>query len=401
MKSDVSFEGLPLGLLNYKDMNFNMLAKTFSGLENVLAEELAALGAEEIQPGLRSVSFKGDTKLMYKANLWCRTALRILKPIHSFQSDNEEAFYKGVQEVDWSQYITAEQTLAIDSVTHKSNLDHSLYLSQKGKDAIADQFRAKFNVRPSVDLNHPDLRIHIHISENLCTISIDSSGRSLHRRGYRDDGAIAPLNEVLAAGMILLSGWKGEKPFVDFMCGSGTLLTEAGWIAINQAPGLQQEEFAFEKWKDFDRDMWFELIKEAEKSIVPLKTKIIGCDISPRTLEAAKSNLKAAGLYGKVKVDVCDFEELEAPEAPGILMCNPPYGERIDVNDLAALYKRIGDVLKKQYSGYEAWLLTGNKEAAKNIGLRPSVKKVLFNANIECKFLKFELYQGSKKQSRD
>jgi putative N6-adenine-specific DNA methylase len=378
--------------------NQEFVATTFSGLEGILAEELDALGAQDTAIGLRAVTFKGDIELMYKANLWCRTALRILVPVKSFPAKDEHELYKEVQKIDWSEYMTVQDTFSIDAGVSTSTINHSKYAALKTKDAIVDQFRDRFNERPSVDVVHPTLRLNVRIARDNCSLSLDSSGEILYKRGYRDTVNVAPLNEVLAAGMILLSGWNKKSNFVDFMCGSGTLLAEAGLIARNIPPGIFRNEFGFERWKNFDSGLWERVLDEAaSKKISQLDFKIIGNDIEPRAIRVARQNIEQAGLGKVVEFSSKPFQDLIPPEGGGIALVNPPYGERIQPEDINKMYKEIGDALKQKFSGYDAWILTSNLEAAKHIGLRPTRKIALFNAALECKFLKFSIYDGTKK----
>lgn len=373
-------------------------AKTQAGLENILAEELKAIGAVDVVPAIRAVSFSGDKKILYNANLWCRTAIRILVPIKTFDCRNEDQLYAGVSSLPWSKFMSVDKTLAVDGVTVDSNMDHSYYAALKTKDAIVDQFRNKLGKRPSVDVNNPDLRINVHISKDVCTISLDSSGESLHKRGYRKHQGVAPLNEVLAAGLIMLTGWKGDSTFIDPMCGSGTLSIEAALIAANIAPGQFRFGFGFQTWKDYDEDLWYALKEEAEaKERDKIKFKIIASDISERAVRSAKDNAVSAGVGDLINFEISSFADLEAPAEPGVIIINPPYGERIQIEELEKFYSEIGDVLKKKYTGFTGWILTSNADAAKNIGLKQSKKITLYNGALECKYLKFELFKGTHK----
>jgi putative N6-adenine-specific DNA methylase len=376
----------------------SFVAKTQFGLEEILAEELLALGATDIALSKRAVDFSGTNEVMYKANLWCRTALRILKPIKTFPCKDEHQLYEEVQKINWEEYLSVDDTLAINAVTNLSHITHSQYASLKTKDAIVDQFRTKFDKRPSVDLDHPTLRIHVYIIMDECTISLDSSGESLHKRGYRDFGNEAPMNEVLAAGLVMMSGWNRKSNFVDFMCGSGTLLIEAGLMARNIAPGIFRKEYGFEKWEDFDADLWRNIVEDAfAAQIKNLDFKIAGCDISRNLDRIAQVNIDNAGLTDDIDIYQMPFDEFIVPEGGGTAIINPPYGERMEPADINALYKSIGDEWKKKYTGYTAWMLTSNMDAAKSIGLRPSRKIPMMNSQLECKFLKFEMYSGTKK----
>lgn len=375
-----------------------MIAKTLYGLEPVLYQELQELGATDLQTLTRAVQFTGDMAMLYKANYHLRSAIRVLVPIHHFRAGDERRLYQEIYKMDWSQYLDADGTLALDSAVQSSIFTHSLFISQKCKDAIVDQFRDRTGKRPNVDLERPDLKINIHIRETEVTVSLDSSGDSLHLRGYRESQTEAPLNEVLAAGMILLSGWDRQSNFVDFMCGSGTLLAEAGLMAARIAPGKFRDRFGFQTWKNFDRDLFATLKKEAntlEKEISGFT--ITGCDHSPKAVRSATENLMGAGFHNIINVETTDFTQFMPPAGKGTLMVNPPYGERLKLHDLLALYKTIGDVLKKRYAGYSAWILSSSDEGMKQIGLRPSRKIKLLNSSLECKFMRYDLYEGSKK----
>ena len=374
--------------------------KTFAGLESLLAGELKTLGAEEIEVGKRIVNAKASLKVLYRINYECRTALRVLVPIDSFRATHEQRLYNKVKQIDWTQYFQIDQTFAIDAVSNSRHFRHSKYAALKTKDAIVDQFRERFQKRPNVDTYRPDLRIHLHISNDICTISLDSSGESLHKRGYRVDTVDAPLNEVLAAGMVMLSGWKADRPFLDPMCGSGTLLTEAALLAANIPPQRQRRDFGFKKWANFDKTLWEEVKGKAQDNIQDLKVPILGFDQAFRAVKISHQNILGAELSGQITVERKKFEQLEPPPGPGILIMNPPYDERMPLPDVKVFYKMIGDRLKQAYSGYEAWIITSNQDAMKSIGLRTSRRITLFNGPLECKYLKYELYQGSKKGSK-
>ncbi len=377
--------------------DYRMTAKTLFGLEEVLASELLKLGAKNIEKHNRAVSFTGDKGFMYKANLCLRTALRILVPISTFKVKNEEDLYNKVKEIDWEKHMSVHDTLAVDCALNSELFKHSQFLSQKTKDAIVDQFRDKHGKRPSVDLEHPSLRISLFVYKDTCIVSLDSSGESLHKRGYRDKTNLAPLNEVLAAGMIMLSGWEPHLSFVDPMCGSGTLLIEAALIAANIPPGYYREEFGFERWKDFDKELWDTIVDGCLGRISSRDARILGTDISRNVARKAYENVHLAKVEDTVVVKTSGFTDLEAPAEKGTLILNPPYGERMDSEDINALYKSIGDTLKKNWKGYDAWIITSNMEAVKHIGLRPSRKIMLYNGPLECRFLKFSMYSGTKK----
>lgn len=377
--------------------NFKMIAKTFFGFEEILAKELQQLGAQEVTIGTRAVSFKGDKGFMYKANLSLRTALKILKPIYHFRAFNEQSLYKGIQGVDWSKYLNANQTFVIDTTIHSDNFKHSQFVSQKAKDAIVDQFREKFGQRPSVDKDFPDLRINIHIDRDQCSVSLDTSGASLHHRGYRTATNIAPINEVLAAGMLLLSGWDGSSHFLDPMCGSGTILIEAGMIACNIPANINRKEFAFEKWNDWDNDLFDQIIDSLMKRTKEFHYSIIGYDKAPSAVNKAKDNIINANLEDYIKVSQANFFETKKETVgPLHMVFNPPYGERLDI-DLERFYRELGDTLKNNYPNTNAWFITANLEALKFVGLRPSRKIKLFNGSLEARLVKYEMYEGSKR----
>ncbi|NDV55466.1 RNA methyltransferase [Parabacteroides sp. 52] len=374
-----------------------MVAKTLYGLEDILAGELTTLGANDLQIGRRMVSFTGDKELLYKANFCCRTALRILKPIYHFKAKDADTVYNEVKKVKWENYMSLEKTFAIDSVIFSEDFNHSKFVAYRTKDAIVDYFMEKYEKRPSVRVNNPDLYINIHISHNDCTLSIDSSGESLHKRGYRVEQTEAPLNEVLAAGMILKTGWKGESNFVDPMCGSGTLLIEAAMIALNIAPGIHRKEFAFEKWIDFDQEIFDRIYNDESKERV-FDYKCYGYDISPVAIETAQKNIRSAGLVKYIELNVLPFQQFTEAPQPGILVTNPPYGERISTRDLLGLYGMIGERLKHVFTGYKAWILSYKDECFDKIGLRPSEKMKLLNGSLECEYRCFEMFDGKNKE---
>ena len=385
---------------------FYMTATTQFGLEDVLAAELRALGARIEKVGQRAVEFTGNQQLLYEAVLWCRTAMRILRPFAHFYAPDEKALYREVGRVNWAQYIGPGQTFAITAVVNKSSFEHSLFVAQLTKDAIVDQFRARTGARPDVDVRTPDIRLHLHMLENEVVLSLDASGDSLHRRGYRQQTNAAPLNEVLAAGLLLLTGWDGRQPLIDPMCGSGTLLTEAALIAQRIAPGLyHQGKFGFENWPDFDAALWESVRMDAQQMrLEEPQAYLAGSDISAEFIELARQNVEAAGLEDFIRLAVRDVAAAQAPakEAPGIVIMNPPYGERIgEEADMAALYQTIGDTLKTSFQGYDAYLFTGNLAAAKRVGLKTSRRVPLYNGPIECRLLKYELYRGSRKANTD
>ncbi len=383
-----------------EENDLKMIAKTIFGLEEVLCRELQLLGAKDIEEHNRAVSFTGDKGFMYKANLSLRTALRVLVPFHTFKVTDEKSFYDSMQAINWEDYMDVTDTLAIDTVLNSDLFTHSQYLSQKAKDAIVDQFRSKHGERPSVDLDKPTVRINIHIYFDTCTLAFDSSGESLHKRGYRDKTNLAPINEVLAAGLVLLTGWDKRTNFIDPMCGSGTILIEAALIANNIPPGYYREDYGFERWKKFmpfDEELWNTIFDAAVNKITNHEQKILGGEISSNVAKKAKENIKLAKVDDVVSIKVCDMKDFDVPAGRGVVVINPPYGERMDKDNIDELYKMMGDTFKKNFSGYDCWILSSNMEAFKNVGLRPSRKIALFNGPLECKFMKYEMYQGTKK----
>jgi putative N6-adenine-specific DNA methylase len=380
------------------DVNFKMLATTSFGLETVLADELRALGAQKVTEGVRSVSFFGDKGFMYKANLSLRTAIRILKPINEFKIYDEVDLTKSLQKIKWEDYLLVDGTFSINAVVNsKFFTTNSHYISLKSKDAIADYFRHQYHRRPNVDIQDPDLKIHVHIQHDNLTVSIDSSGDSLHKRGYRTATNIAPINEVLAAGMVLLSGYDGNSHFIDPMCGSGTLLIEAAMIAHQIPANINRKSFAFEKWADFDADL-YELIKQALlKKIRSNNYKIIGYDKAPSAVLKAQDNIENANLSDFITVEQRDFFETEKQvDGPTTLLFNPPYGERLQI-EIAPFYKQIGDTLKQHYPDTTVWFITSDFEGLKHVGLKTSKKIPLKNGDLDCKFVRYDMYAGTKK----
>lgn len=377
---------------------FQMIAKTMAGLEDVLAEELIALGANNLEIGKRMVSFEGNLSLLYKANIHCRTALRILKPIHTFKAKTTDEIYKEVKKMPWFEYLNEDNTFAIDAITFSDYFTHSKFVSYRVKDAIADYFTQRTGKRPSVDVNNPDLLINFHVAQDKCTLSFDSSGESLHKRGYRTGQTEASLNEVLAAGMILKTGWRGESDFVDPMCGSGTILIEAALIAKNVPPGIYRSKFAFEKWKDFDLELFEDLYND-DSGERDFKYKIYGSDIDIKAIKIAKENVKSAGMNDCIDLQIKSFENYtEAPAEKGILITNPPYGERLKPENLDRLYEMIGERLKHIFTGYQAWILSYRKECFDRIGLKPSKKIKLVNGSLQCEFRKYDIFSGKRKE---
>lgn len=383
-----------------RERNFKMVAKTMAGLEEILAEELMNLQANNLQIGKRMVSFEGNLELLYRANLQCRTALRILRPVYQFRAKTTDDIYKKVKAMNWAEHLTENSTFAIDAVAFSNYFTHSKFVAYRVKDAIADYFTNKVGKRPNVDIEHPDLLINFHIAQDLCTLSFDSSGESLHKRGYRVGQTEAPLNEVLAAGIILKTGWKGECDFIDPMCGSGTLLIEAAMIARNIPPGIFRKEFAFEKWNNFDAGL-FEEIYNDDSLERESGCRIIGSDIDPKAIEIARANVKSAGLANQIELRVDDMQHIqEAPSEKVMLLSNPPYGERLKPENLDALYTMIGERLKHVFAGHTAWILSHKKEHFDKIGLKPAKRVQLVNGSLPCELRRYDMFSGKKYAKR-
>lgn len=371
------------------------IIKTMHGLEGVLAEEIEAIGGQNILQLKRSVSCEGDLEFMYKANMYLRTALKVLLPLYKFTAQNEQELYDGIYAFDWTPYLKMHQTFAIDNTINSAYFRHSQYAALKTKDAMVDQFRDKFGKRPSVDIKNPDIQFDLHAYQDQFTVSLDSSGDTLNRRGYREPGHKAPLNEVLAAGMIKLAGWNKDLPLVDPMCGSGTILFEAALIGRNIAPQLYRSHFAFKNWDNFEPTIWNRVMSEAKSAVRHSPLEIQGGDIDFNAMSICERSIKKLKFQDIIKVRRIPMQQ-HLPKAPdGMLICNPPYGERIGEN-VNELYKEFGDVLKNNFKGYDAWLLSSNMEAFKHVRLKASKKIVMFNGSLECKFQKYEMYQGTR-----
>ncbi len=379
---------------------FKIIAKTFQGLEEVLAKELINLGANNVEIGRRMVAFTGDQEMLYKANFCLRTAVKILKPILTFKANDADEVYEEVKKLDWEKYMDCTSTFLVDSVIFSDNFRHSKFVAYRVKDAIADYWRDKTGDRPNVGISNPDIRVNIHIAEDEVTLSLDSSGESLHQRGYKTATVAAPINEVLAAGLILLTGWDGECDFIDPFCGSGTILIEAALIAQNIYPGVFRKEYAFEKWKDFDEDL-FDRIYNDDSMEREFDHKIYGYDINRQAVQIATGNVLNAGVKDIVSVEQRDFYEFEQPLDKGIMITNPPYGDRITTDDILDLYETIGKNLKRNFAGNDAWIITHHEELFDKIGFRPSTKYALFNGSLECEFRKYQIFDGKLRERRE
>lgn len=370
-----------------------LVVKTLFGLENVLAEEIKELGGKDIEVSKRAVSFYGNKRLMYKANYCLRTGLSVLQTIYTFKANNEEELYQQIKKFRWAAYMNTGQTFAVDSTVFSKNFPHSKYAALKVKDAIVDYFRKENGERPSVDTENPDVRFNVHIAGREVTISFNSSGESLHKRGYRIRHHKAPLNEVLAAGMLKMAEWNASIPLYDPMCGSGTILIEAGMLGKNIPAGMYRDKFGFMTWSNFDKDLWQEIKTEADAAIINPRMKICGSDIMTLSVDIARESVITAGLETDVKLIRRSFENYK-PETPtGMMICNPPYDERIKKDDICLFYKVIGNRLKEQYTGFDCWIISSNMEAYKQIGLHADEKIKLFNGALECEYRKYGIYE--------
>ena len=381
--------------------NFEMVAKTFQGLEDVLAEELRDLGALNVEPGKRMVSFEGDLEMLYRANLCCRTALRILKPIYKFIARNTDELYEFTKEFDWGSLMNVNSTFSIDTVAYSDEFTHSRFVTYRVKDAIVDWFKDRYgeDKRPGVRLQDADVMINVHIAGDRVTLSLDSSGESLHKRGYRVAQTEAPINEVLAAGIILKSGWRGDCPLVDPMCGSGTFLIEAALIAANINPGVYRKHFSFEHWRDFDAEL-FDRLYNDDSSEREFEYKIYGADISPKAVEIAQKNIRSAGVGRMIELETKPLSAWEEAPENGILITNPPYGERISSEDMDGLYELIGQKLKNVFKGYHAWIIGYREEYFHRIGLAASMKMPILNGSLECQLREYVIFEGDYKHFR-
>ncbi|MDO9152587.1 MAG: THUMP domain-containing protein [Paludibacter sp.] len=377
-------------------MEFEMIAKTFRGLEEVLAAELVSLGANNVELQRRAVSFTGDKMLLYKANVQLRTATRILKPILAFKASNADEVYEQVKKIQWTDYMDVDTTFAIDATVFSDEFTHSRFVTYRVKDAIVDWFTERFEKRPSVRIDNPKMMLNIHIAQKQCTLSLDSSGDSLHKRGYRIAQNEAPVNEAMAAGMLLLAGWDGKTNFVDPMCGSGTLLIEAALIALNIPPGLYRPSFGFEKWKDYDPEL-FDSVYNDDSNERPFDFKIYGSDISARAIKIAEQNIKSAGLSKYIELQVKGVKDLEAPAGECLIVVNPPYGERITSPDIFEVYASLGTTMKHRFAGSNFWVISSHEECLDKIGMKPSERISLLNGALECSYNKYEVFGGKRK----
>jgi putative N6-adenine-specific DNA methylase len=377
---------------------FPMVAKTLFGLEEILAQELKTLGAQAVKIGVRNVQFVGDKGFMYKANLCLRTALRILKPIHRSNISKIDDVYQAMHDIAWEEIMNENSTFAIRATVMTSDPHNTMYVALKAKDGLVDRLRTRLGTRPNVDKDFPDFSIHLYVTDRIVEVSLDSSGTSLHQRGYRSATNIAPINEVLAAGILMLSGWRGDTDFLDPMCGSGTLLIEAAMIACNIPPNLNRKEFAFQKWSDWYNDLYEKIEESALNKTRSFDYTITGYDKAPSAIRKSEQNISNANLDDFIKIERQDFfrTEKEDPDKSLHILFNPPYGERLPI-DVDVFYSRIGDTLKQSYSGSQAWLITANMEALKFVGLRPSRRIKVFNGKLESKLVKYALYSGTKK----
>lgn len=379
---------------------FEMVAKTFKGLEGVLADELRTLGAQDVTEGIRMVAFNGDKELLYKANFCLRTALRVLKPIYKFRSTDADDLYEQVKLFNWEEIMSVDKTFSIDATTFGEEFSHSRFVTYRVKDAIVDYFNERYNKRPSIRVTNPDIRLDVHIAGDEVTLSLDSSGEPLYKRGWREAQTDAPINEVLAAGIIKLSGWNGESNFVDPMCGSGTFLVEAALIAANINPGVYRKGFAFQQWPDYDEEL-FDTIYNDDSAEREFKYKIYGSDINGKAIAISRANVKSAGVSKYVELEMKAIEDVTEAPAAGVLVTNPPYGERLQVGNIEGLYNTLGEKLKKVYRGYNAWVIGFDRAHFDAIGLRSSVRYPLYNGALDCELREYVMFDGKYNDMRE
>ncbi len=373
-----------------------LLAKCFHGLEPVLVKELNNLGATNVEALNRAVSFDANKELLYKVNLWSRVALRVLQPLTTFVARNEDELYKKIKDYKWESYLRVEQTLAVDAIVFSRYFNHSHYVGLKVKDAVCDRFRDLTGERPSVDLKSPNLLINIHVADDKVTVSIDSSGEPLNRRGYRTKDHPAPINESLAAGMLLLAGYDGSRPFLDPMCGSGTIVMEAAMIALNRAPNLKRKEFGFMRWNNFDKALWDKLLQEAKDGEMSPQFYIGGSDVSTRAIDVSRQSSLDFGLKQFIDLRVTAFKDARKNGKNGLIVMNPPYDERLKSKDIINLYGEVGTKLKHTFTGWDVWIISSNFDAIKTIGLKPQERHTLFNGSLECRYNKYNLFEGKR-----
>ena len=373
--------------------SFELIAKTFQGLEEVLAQELIELGANDVQIGRRMVSFSGDQEMMYRANFCLRTAVRVLKPISHFRARNADDVYKAVKEIEWNDFLDLDTSFVVDTTVYSTEFRNSKFVAYKVKDAIVDYFMEREGKRPNISVSNPDLRLNIHIAEESCTLSLDSSGESLHLRGYRTATVDAPINEVLAAALIKMSGWKFDCDLIDPFCGSGTILVEAALMARNIYPGVFRRKFGFENWKDFNPELLSSIFDD-DSNERTFEHRIIGADINLRAIEAAQANAKAAGVADLITVEQREIRNFTHPESPALLITNPPYGERLRPEDLSDIYRTLGEKLKREFQGGEAWVISSREELFDSMRLRPSFKVPLQNGSLDCELRKYVTFEG-------
>ena len=386
--------------LNMMTDKFDMVAKTFLGLEGVLADELRALGAEDVVEGNRVVAYKGDKEKLYLANFACRTAVRVLKPFLKLHSSSADDLYEQLKGFDWEQLMTVKTTFAIDATVYSEDFNNSRFVTYRVKDAIADYFNDKYGKRPSIRLTNPDIRLDVHIAGREVTLSLDSSGDPLFKRGWRVAQTDAPINEVLAAGIILLSGWDGKTDLIDPMCGSGTFLIEAALIGANIAPGVYRDHYAFQQWPDYDADL-FEKVYNDDSAEREFTHKIYGSDIEGKAIAIARANVKNSGLNKYIELERRDFNDIELVPEGGTLISNPPYGERLNVEDIEELYRQMGFKFKHTFKGYNIWLICNNEELHHKVGLKPSVRYKLNNGGLDCELLQYVIFDGRYDELRE
>lgn len=378
-------------------MKYTIVIKTLFGLENILKEELSNLNIENVTILNRAVEFEGDLQDVYRCNLELRTALSVLVKIKTGKVENQDQLYSFINKINWDEYFDNDKTISVSAVSNSRLLNHTLFVGQKTKDAIVDYFRDKTGSRPNVDVKNPDIKINVHIFEDVCNVYLDSSGKSLYIRGFDKEIGEAPINEVLAAGMIYLSGWNKKDAFYDPMCGSGTILSEAYMMACNIPPTILRDDFSFTNWKNYNVELWDKIVEDAKRRIVSCEAEIFGSDLDFKAIEICKRNLEKIDVRHHIKISCADFFDVQPPAETGLIITNPPYGLRLKEDDIELFYKQVGDKLKFTFTGYTVWVISSELDALKLIGMRPDKKVPLFNGPLECRLHKFVIYKGSKK----
>lgn len=379
-----------------------IVAKTFFGFEDVLAEEIKALGGKNIKKGNRVVSYEGNREMLYKSNVWLRTAISILVPIETFYFKNEKDLVEKLNRVRYSTYFSVNKTFAVKGAVNSTMFKHSQFPLLLLKDAIADHFRDSFGKRPNVNKEKPNVVFDLYINDKQCTVSLNSSGAPLFQRGYRSKVGLAPLNEAVAAGLILMSGWDKQSDLYDPFCGSGTIPIEAALIAAGIPPQIERQNFSFKYWKDFDQTLWESILGQLpRRPLINPKFKIVGSDTDTEMVRMARQNARALPIGNLVTFEAKDFKDQGTDsDKGGVLITNPPYGERIGIDDVHKLYKMMGDGFKHRYPGFDCWVISSNSDGFKSIELKPEKKIKVYNGKLECDFRSYRIFKGSLKDDK-